>query len=408
MTLSGFMDLLQGVKVLDLSVYVAGPYGSMQLADLGAEVVKVEPPTGDPQRELAPFKSGLSTAFAAVNRGKRGIALDLKTEAGRDVLLQLVKKADVLCNNYRPGVMERLGLSFEAVKRHNPRIIYCCLTGFGLTGPRRDTPSYDLAIQALSGGMSLTGYPGSPPARAGLPIADLCGGVYASLGILSALHRRSQTGEATFLDCSLFDTQISMLMYWASVCLNLGIVPPPQEAGNSQVFPYGTYPTSDGWVIVACYGESFWPKLCHAIERDELATDPRFENNSLRVVNKSVLRAILNEVFRQRPSAEWLQTLEENDVPCSPVNNVEQALADPQVAARAMRVKVEAAGGPLELVGNPIKTYPDRPVRPIPPPMLGEHTESVLHEWLNLPKERIDKLIAEGVAVSYAGPVVQA
>lgn len=388
--------LLEGVRVLDLTMHLSGPYGSMLLADMGAEVIKVEPPHGDPQRLLDPRRGDVPLIWASINRNKRSVVIDLQNPAGRDVFLQLVRDADVVINNYRPGVLDRLGLGYEALTAANPRIVLGNLTGFGLSGPRASSPAYDIAIQALSGGMSLTGYPDSPPARAGVPIGDLAGGMFLALAVVSALRHRDATGEPVNLDISLLDSSVSLLMYWAALALNAGVTPPPQGSGNSQVYPYGAYPTSDGWVIVAPYSGTFWPKLCEAIGRTDLLVDERFGDNNARVANREVLEEMLFDEFRRRTSSEWVAILEAADVPASPVNSVIDAMLDPQVEARGMRVQIPIDGEVLSFAGNPIKLVPDRPATASAPPRFGEHTRDVLAE-AGIPSELIDELADAGV-----------
>lgn len=389
--------LLQGVRVLDLSMHLSGPYGSMLLADMGATVIKVEPPHGDPQRLLEPKKHEVPIIWASVNRNKKSVVIDLRRDEGRELFLGLVATCDVVYNNYRPGVLERLGLGFDELKQANPRIIVGNLTGYGLTGPRRLTPAYDTAVQALSGGMSLTGHPGAPPARAGVPIADLVGGVFLSLAVVSALRERDRTGQAVVLDISLFEASISLLMYWAGLALNAGISPPPQGSGNSQVYPYGAFPTSDGWVVVAPYSGAFWPKLCAALSRPDLLDDPRFNDNNARVAHRGELEAVLNDEFRRRSSQEWIEVLNAADVPVAPVNSVSEAMTDPQVEARSMRMDIPIDGDVLSFAGNPVRTIPETPAEVVPPARLGQHTREVLSQLLGLDDERIAQLANAGV-----------
>lgn len=386
--------LLDGLRVLDFSRHVSGPYGTMLLADLGADVIKVESLTGDPQRALSPRLSDLSVLFASLNRNKRSIAVDLRSTQGKTVLRRLAAGTDVICHNFRPGVLDAAGLSFEDARVANPAVVYASLTGYGLDGPRRDAPAYDLALQALSGGMSLTGHPGDDPVRAGIPIADLCGGMMASLAITSALARGS--GEAIQLDCSLFDTQISMLAYWAGIFLNTREVPGPQASGNSNIVPYGAVRAADGHFVIAPYRQSFWIKLCEAMELTNLLADPRFVTNDDRIAHRDELEKLLAPEFARRTVAKWLAILEEHDVPCAPVQGVDAALNDPQVAAREMRIRTPRDGVGWEFAGNPIKTRPSRPTPEGPPPLLGEHTDEVLAE-AGYAEDEIQRLRAESV-----------
>jgi formyl-CoA transferase/CoA:oxalate CoA-transferase len=292
--------------------------------------------------------------------------------------------------------MERLGLGYEELSVRNPGLIYCSLTGYGKDGPRRLTPAYDLAVQALAGGMSLTGYEGALPARAGIPIADLTGGAYSVIGILAALARRGVTGKGCEVETSLFDAQISLLMYWAGMALNSDLQPGPQGGGSTNIMPYGTVKAKDGYLVIAVWGESFWPKLCNAIGRPELVEDPRFDKNNDRVVHRDLLQPIIDEEFAKRTVSEWLQILDEADVPCSKINNVREAMADPQVAARDLMMKIKVRDEPSSFAGNPIKQVPRGETPAVSPPELGEHTREVLQQWLSFDDKRIDELIEAG------------
>jgi CoA:oxalate CoA-transferase len=392
--------LMKDIRILDLTLNLSGPYGSMLMADMGADVVKIEPPSGDPHRKLNPKHAGMSLLFAAVNRNKRSIVIDLKTERGREIALSLAAEADVVFNNFRPGVLDKLGLGYDAVAARNERVVYCCLTGYGIDGPRADFPAYDLAVQALSGGMSLTGYPGSPPARAGIPIADLGGGAYAVIAILAALARRGITGKGAYVETSLFDSQISLLMYWAALGLNTDFHPGPQGGGNSHVTPYGPMRAKDGWLVVAIYGEQFWTKLCAALGRPDLETDPRFELNPVRVENRDALQAELDSAFGEKTVAEWIAILDEHDVPSAPVNDVHAAMNDPQVAARGLLVELPIGGDTLGFAGNPIREVPVAETPRNPPPAHGEHTREVLADWLGLEGDEVAGLVGEGAIMA--------
>jgi crotonobetainyl-CoA:carnitine CoA-transferase CaiB-like acyl-CoA transferase len=389
-------SLLAGTRVIDLTMHLSGPYGAMLLADMGCEVIKVEPPTGDHTRAIHPMKGGMSLHFASINRNKRSVVIDLKNENGRNVLLDLLSNADVVFNNFRPDVMERLGLDYQTLRALNPGLVYCSLTGYGKDGPRRLTPAYDLAIQALSGGMSLTGYEGQLPARAGIPIADLCGGTFAAMSILAALVRRAKSGEGCEVETSLLDTQISFLMYWAAFALNSEVLPGPQGGGNSTIMPYGAVKASDGYLVIAVWGEQFWPKLCDAIGRPELVSDHRFLKNHERVQNRAELQAIIDLEFAKHTVDEWLAILHEADVPSNRINNVREAMSDPQVVARDLSMELMIGDAMCSFAGNPIKQVPRVEMSLSPPPRLGQHTAEVLREWLAYDDEIIDKLLAEG------------
>jgi crotonobetainyl-CoA:carnitine CoA-transferase CaiB-like acyl-CoA transferase len=390
--------LLDGVRILDLSTMIAGPYGSMLLADMGAEVIKIEPPHGDSLRLSPPQKDGLSLLFAGVNRNKRSVAIDLQTEGGRELFLEMVPKADVVYANYRPDVMDRLGLSFEVLRRANPRVIVGNVSGFGSNGPRRLEPAYDTTIQGMSGGMSLTGHPGEPPARSGIPIADLSGGVFLALAVLGALHKRDRTGSAVELDLAMFDIQLSLLMYWAAVRMNLGVEPGPQGSGNSNSCPYGAYTSKDGHVIVGVYNYIFWPRFCDALGRADLVDDARFVDNDKRVENRVALEEIVNHEMSKRTTAEWLEILERQGIPNGPVNNVGQAMGDPQADVRGMKLSVDIGGEAWFFPGDPIRAVPDSSAAgPLPPPRLGEHTVPVLRDVFGIDGVRLASLAEQGV-----------
>jgi CoA:oxalate CoA-transferase len=395
-------SLLAGVRVVDLTQNLSGPYGAMLLADMGCEVIKVEPPKGDPTRVIHPLRSGMSLHFSSINRNKRSVVIDLKNESGRDVLLDLLSSADVVFNNFRPDVMERLGIGYETLRARNAGLVYCSLSGYGKDGPRSLTPAYDLAIQALSGGMSLTGYEGQRPARAGIPIADLCGGTFAVLSILAALVRRAQTGDGCEVEVSMLDAQISLLTYWAGFALNSEILPGPQGGGNTSIMPYGAVKASDGDLVIAVWGEAFWPKVCNAIGRPDIIDDNRFVNNHERVKNRAELQAIIDAEFAKMTVDEWLEILRKADVPSNRINNVREAMADPQVVARDMSIEVMIGDELCTFAGNPVKQVPRVGTPSGPPPKLGEHTAEVLKEWLSYDSDTIDKLLGEGAVAQQA------
>jgi crotonobetainyl-CoA:carnitine CoA-transferase CaiB-like acyl-CoA transferase len=401
--LQSLTPLLAGVRVLDLSRMLAGPYGSMLLADLGAEVIKIEEPRGgDPMRVMGPpflDPAGRESAyFLSINRNKRSVALDLERPEGRVAFHDLCRVADVVWENFRPGVMARLGSAPGTLHALNPRLVVCSISAFGQEGPYRDWPAFDLALQAMGGGMSLTGEAGRPPVRMGLPMGDLAGGLFGALAVTAALLRRAETGEGAVIDLSLLDCQVSLLTYVAQYFWADGRVPGPVGSGHASVVPYQAFASRDGFLVVAVFAEKFWSGFCRAIERPDLATDPRFDTNLRRVAARADLLARLEAIFPGRTTGEWLARLHAEGVPAAPINRVDQVLADPQVRLREMVVGLPHPRlGPVETLGTPIRPAGAPPFRPAPPPVLGEHTDAVLRDLLGYPPERIAALRQAGV-----------
>jgi formyl-CoA transferase/CoA:oxalate CoA-transferase len=395
--------VLAGVRVLDLSRMLAGPYGSMLLADLGAEVIKVEEPEGgDPMRVMGPpfLADGDSAYFLSINRSKKSIALDLAQPAGRDVFLDLVRAADVVWENFRPGVMARLGCDYAALAAANPRIVLCSISAYGQAGPYRDWPAFDLALQAMGGGMSLTGEPGGRPVRMGLPMGDLTGGLFGAFAVASALFRRQITGQGAHVDLSLLDCQVSLLTYLAQYYWTDGRVPGPQGSGHRSVVPYQALATRDGRLIVAVFAEKFWQGFCLALERPEWLQDPRFATNRDRVAHREALVPLMEAVFLTRSTAEWLERLRAHDVPATPILGVDQVLSDAQVRERGMVAEMRhPRHGAVPTLGSPVKVDGAMTLEPQPPPRLGEHTESVLRQVLKYGDERIADLRRRRVIV---------
>jgi len=376
--------MLDDVKVLDLTRMLSGPYAGMMLRDLGADVVKVEPPGGDPMRLLPPWSySGMSSYFLSINRGKRSVVLDLESEEGQGLLHELAGSADVVLYNYRPGVAAKLGVDYETLKGINERIIVCSLTGFGEEGPWANRPSYDLVIQALSGAMSLTGEEGRPPVRMGIPVGDLGGGSNCVTAIAAALYRRERTGEGCFLAVSLLDSLVGMLTYITQMYEATGVIPPPAGSGHQVVFPYMVVDTADQPLVLAIFVEKFWGHLCRAIGREAWIDDPRFLRNDDRVAHREVLEPALRTRFREKTAAQWMALLVEHSVPAAPVHNVGQVMANPQLHHQRMVVDIpDGAGGTVRTLGCPIKT-PDLPQHPVgPAPELDEHAVEVFEQWL--------------------------
>ncbi|MEE9538056.1 MAG: CoA transferase [candidate division NC10 bacterium] len=396
------MTALSGVKVLDLTRIISGPYGTMLLAFLGAEVIKIEEPLeGDQARQTTLYyHDGLSAVFVAGNVGKKSVTLNLKTERGRSLFLRLVEIADVVIDNFRPGTMDRLRLGYETLKAVNPRIIACSISGYGAWGPLKDAPAFDLTAQALAGPMSLTGEPGHPPVKMGVPIGDLAAGMAGAFGVAAALYRREKTGQGEQIDVAMFDVQLSLLHYHAQYYLASGEIPQPVGSAHPNVVPYQAFETQKGYVVVALWGVDYlWPVFCEAIEQPDLTHDERFATNEKRVKHRGILIPILEEVFRRRTAAEWMAILDECKIPAAPVHNVGQVLALPQVEARHMLLNLThpATGTPLPALGNPVKIGGDHAEALLPPPLLGQHTEEVLRGWLDLSDGEIAELTQEKV-----------
>jgi crotonobetainyl-CoA:carnitine CoA-transferase CaiB-like acyl-CoA transferase len=389
---------LEGVRILELGQIIAGTYGSQVLSDLGAEVIKVEAPEGDLGRipSVAPYR-GLSGLFLTFNRNKQSVVINLKTAAGRQLFYDLVKVSDVVIDNFRPGVLERLAIDYPTLSRINPRIIQCSVTGFGSAGEYKDYPALDLNIQAISGHMAITGEPGRPPVRVGIPLADISGGIYSSKGILAALFDRERTGQGRRIEISMFDTMLHLMTYIGTMWLTNGEVPNPPGSAHDYSVPWQAFATSDGYVVVATRQEIFWQKLCSVLEHPGLAGDPRFADNASRVKNREVLVPLLEQIFRTRTAADWLARLRAADVPAAPVNNVDDAFAEPPVKEREMIVEYDHPQvGKVRLPGNPIKMSGVSGTISKPAPMLGEHTDVVLQTLLRLSAKEIAALRENG------------
>jgi CoA:oxalate CoA-transferase len=374
---------LSGILVVDLSRILAGPYCTMLMAEMGARIIKVEPPgIGDDAREYGPFRNGVSTYFASINRGKQSISLDLKAAEDKNIFEKLLAKADVLVENFRPGTMEKLGYGWEALHPRFPKLIYAAASGFGHTGPFSRHPAYDMVVQGLGGVMSITGYPGEPPARVGTSIGDIGAGLYTAIAVNAALLHRERTGEATKVDIGMLDCQIALLENAVMRHTVTGEIPGPLGARHPTITPFQALATGDGNVIVAAGNDGLFQKFCAALGRADLAESPLFRSNDLRLKNQPKLQEELERSLKAKTTAEWIAVLEPAGIPCGPINNVAQALAHPQVAARNMVITVEdPKAGTLRLSGNPLKfsAFADPPTRE-PAPTLDGDRAAILKE----------------------------
>ncbi len=397
------MGLLQGLKVIELAHIMAGPTCGMLLADMGAEVIKVEKvPGGDDARRMTPPRiGGEAAAFLMVNRNKRGIALDLKTEGGRTVLRQLLKDADVLIENYRKGTMEKLGLGYEELRRDNPGLIYCEISGFGRTGPYAERGGFDLIAQGMSGLMSITGEgPGRPPVKCGAPVTDITAGILAAMGVLGAYVHRLRTGRGQRVDASLFEAGIVHTYWQSAIAFATGIAPGALGSAHPLNAPYQALPTADGWITVGAANQRNWLKLLTVLDAEHLARDLRFVDNDGRMAHREELVEALSERLRHRPTDYWLRQLAEAGVPAGPILDIKQMHADPQARARGMVTTAPHSQlGEVRTLGHPVR-YSETPadIRR-GAPVYGEHTREVLAE-LGYSDSEIKDLIDSGAAVA--------
>lgn len=378
------MKTLEGICVLDLSRVLAGPYCTMMLADFGADIIKIEPPVvGDDSRAFGPFVGKESAYFMSLNRNKRSIELNFKNQAEVDVFKEMVKKADVVVENYRPGTMEKFGLGYEDLKKINPRIIYAACSGFGHSGPYRDKPAYDIIVQAMGGMMSITGPENGEPTRIGASVGDIMAGMFTAYGVMLGLFHRERTGEGQKVDVGMLDCQVAVLENAIARYVTSGSVPKPLGNRHPSITPFSAFTAKDGHIIVGAGNDRLWEKLCNILGHSELIKDPRFDSNSNRTNNVKELGSILNGIFINKTIAEWLEELEAAGLPCAPINTVDKIVNDPHIAARNMIVEVEhPVAGNLKMPGIPVKLSETPGSVHSPAPLLGQHTAEIMKELL--------------------------
>ena len=380
---------LSGIRVLDLSRVLAGPYATMLLGDLGAEIIKVEAPNGgDDSRGYGPFIGEESAYFMSLNRNKKSVVLNLKADRSKAILKDLARVSDVVVENFRPGTMERLGLGYEVLSKANPRLIFASCTGFGNTGPYAGKPAYDIIVQGMGGIMSINGQPDGPPTRVGVSIGDIAAGLYTAVGVLAALEERHRSGLGQFIDVSMLDCQLAILENAIARHLISGEIPGRLGNRHPTITPFTSFPTLDGMVIVGAGNDTLFFRLCNAIGAPEIATDPRFKTNPLRCQYWDELEPQLKEVFREKTTREWIEILEAQGLPCGPINTMDQVVGDPQVEARGMLVELEhPVAGKHVVTAPPYKFSRTNPSVDTAAPVLGQHTEDVMKELLGMSDE---------------------
>jgi len=374
---------LSGIKILDLSRVLAGPYCTMILGDLGAEVIKVEAPGGsdDTRKWGPPFKNGVSAYYLCANRNKKSITIDLKTEEGVETVKQLVQESDVVINNFKTGTMERFGIDYDVLKELNPKIVYCSITGFGETGPYKDMPGYDFIIQAMSGLMSITGDEQSGPQKLGVAIVDILTGLYATIGIQAALLERTTSGKGQKIDVSLYDSAVSALINIGSNYLMSGEIPTRLGNNHANIVPYQTFDTADGQMVIAIGNDRQYATFCNILEKPELATDERFITNADRVKHRDIITPLIQEVMLTKRTAYWQEQCNKYGIPCGPIQNIEEVVNDPQLQARGMFVEQEhPVAGNIKLIGSPLKLSRTPVTMRHYPPEVGEHNEEIFNK----------------------------
>ena len=372
---------LAGVRVLDVTQVMAGPFCAMQLCDLGADVIKIEPPDGDSTRRMAGAVGTESAAFNAVNRGKRGIVLNLKSPSGRDACVRLARRSDVVIENYRPGVMRSLGLDYETLSADHPGLIYASISGYGQTGPDREKGGFDLVAQGVTGLMSITGEPGGAPVKAGIPITDLGAALFATSAILAALIHRSRTGRGQYIDTSLIDAGVAMSVWEATEYFSTHVAPEPTGSAHRMSAPYQAVRCADGYITIAAANDRLFRRLCELLDRPGWLNNPDYSDDTRRVRNRATLAREIERVTIERPRQHWLDLFEANGLPCGPINNYEQVFADAHIRARGLVVETDhPALGRIPTLGAPVKMSLTPPIAGRPAPLLGQHTNEVLRE----------------------------
>ncbi|MBI9043615.1 MAG: CoA transferase [Anaerolineaceae bacterium] len=391
---------LENIRILDLTRVLAGPFATMVLADLGAEIIKVEiPGKGDDSRQFPPYIAGESAYFMSLNRNKRSITLNLKKEEGKKLFLKMIKNVDVVVENYRPGTMEKLGLGYETLRKVNPRLIYAAASGFGHTGPYSKRPAYDAVVQAMGGVMSITSATeGGPPTRVGTSMGDITAGLFTAVGILSALVYRQESGLGQKVDVAMLDSQVAVLENAIARYIASGTAPAPTGNRHPSIVPFEPFETSDGQIMIAVGNDVLWQKFCMAIDQPELAEDPRFTSNPLRNENYPALFSLISNIIKNKPTTVWQQILDDQGIPNGPINTIDKVLNDPQIKAREMIVEIEhPVAGIMKMPGVPIKMSETPGSVRFPAPVLGEHTESILKEIFLLDEQEITNLKENGV-----------
>ncbi len=390
---------LENIKVLDLTRVLAGPYATMILGDLGADIIKVEMPViGDDARHFGPYMDSESAYFMSLNRNKRSITLNLKTAKGKEILLEMVKKVDVIVENFRPGTMEKLGLGYEDLKKINPKLIYAASSGYGHTGPYSKRAAYDAVVQAMGGLMSITGAEGGEPTRVGTSVGDITAGLFTTIGILAALNSRHETGKGQKVDVAMLDCQVAILENAIARYTVTGEIPKPGGNKHPSIVPFEPFETLDGQVMIAAGNDALWVNFCKAIDIEPLSKDDRFSTNPLRNENYNELRPILAKIIKTKTTEEWQDILDKAGVPNGPINTVDKVVADPQVIAREMIMEIDhPISGKIKVPGIPIKLSETPGNIRMTSPLLGQHTDEILKELLNYDDEKIEELKRENI-----------